>query len=135
MSIKSIFRSERVAIGFDTDRGVIRANWYGFLKKSELMEGMEHLLNGIRDNSAQLHVSDQTELKALSSELKKYLQNEALKRMEESGLKKVGVIQSDNIFAQASVDTVNRKAELKDLSIQMFPNETECFNWLLENQW
>ncbi len=125
-----IFKSEYTEISLDLDQKIIRANWYGFLKINDLLQGMEQLLKGIRDHHIQRHISDQTRLKVLTKDIKAYLQKDALKNMEEAGLKKVGIIQAGDLFARVAVDLVNKKASINDLSIEVFDNETDCLNWL-----
>ncbi len=130
METQTIFNSPYVEIELNTDLGIIRANWKGFLKIHDLLEGMEHLLEGVNNHGVQRHISDQTELRVLSKEIKDYLVNDGLDRMEAAGLKKVGVIQSSDFFAQSAVDRVNKDVVLKELDIQAFLSEKDCVEWL-----
>ncbi len=131
MATQTLFSTPYVEIELDIDRHIIRTSWTGFLGMKQAMEGMEHLLNEIQVHNIQHHISDQTGLKALMEDTKLYLQNDALKSMEEVGLKKLGIILAENISAKTVADIVYQKADLDQLEIRAFLDERDCLKWLV----
>ncbi len=131
MARRPIFNSPEVEIVVDTGLGIIQANWKGFLKINNVLEGMENLLEGVNTHGVQRHISDQSQLRILPKEIKEYMVKDGLASMEAAGLKKVGIIRAHDYFAQIAVNKINKKANVKDLDIQTFSSEKDCVTWLI----
>jgi hypothetical protein len=51
--------------------------------------------------------------------------------VEKVGLRKVGAVVAEDVFAAATVNKVNKEGQVGNLQINMFNSESECTKWLL----
>ncbi len=127
----TLMKESFVNIYHDKSSNVIVAKWIGFLKPADVRKGCTFMTNYIKQNSLSGHLSDHRELKVLSKEVQDYLTQEWFPEVEKVGLKKVGAVVSEDVFAVATVSKVNKEAQVGDLKINMFNSEGECMKWIL----
>lgn len=131
MSKVSLMKAPYVDISIDNSNNVIIAKWIGFLKPEDVKAGCAFMTKQIKEKSLSTHLSDHRELKVLSKEVQDYLTKEWFPEVEKIGLRKVGAVVAEDVFAAATVSKVNKEAQVGKLSINMFNSETECVKWLL----
>ena len=68
----------------------------------------------------------------LARELQEYIGGVWFDEAEKLGLRKIGVIVAEDIFAQAAVNKVNTYAQFRKLEIQTFGSREKCMKWLTE---
>lgn len=113
------------------NNSIIIAKWKGYLTRDNVKTGCSFMTKYVKDHEVQKHLSIHRDLKILSDEVQDYLINEWFPEVEKVGLKKVGAVIADDIFAKASVDRVNKDARVKDLVITAFYSEEDCLAWLM----
>ncbi len=126
---KSLMKEKFVHISHDTKTNILYVKWIGFLRLEDVKKAGKFLLEYVAKNRITLNLNDQTELKVLSTEVQQYLMGELFPAIERVGMKKVGVLLSEDLFAQASVGNVNAKVGLQ---VQVFGNANLCTEWLLK---
>ncbi|MEP2024801.1 hypothetical protein, partial [Reichenbachiella sp.] len=67
-----------------------------------------------------------------TEELKDYLTKEWFPAVEKVGLRKVSALVSTNIYARSSVDDINSRVQLGNLTIENFNTVKDCEDWLLK---
>ncbi|SDL54976.1 hypothetical protein SAMN05421823_106293 [Catalinimonas alkaloidigena] len=127
-----IFSEKYVEIAFDAENQIIIAVWKGYLQLDDVRQGCDVLIEYIRQHRLINHLSDQTELRELSPEVQKYLVDEVFPAMGEAGLRKIAILVSADIFAQATVEEVNHDTESKVglIEFKTFHTPTDCLLWL-----
>jgi hypothetical protein len=131
MSEVKLFKESYVEIHLNKTHRVIVAKWIGFLKAEEVRKGCSFMTQYIRDNAVKAHLSDHRNLKVLSKEVQDYLTKQWFPEIERIGLRKVGAVVAEDVFAAATVNKVNKEARVGNLQINMFNSEDECTKWLL----
>ncbi len=129
LSGKSILNEKFVEIVVD-ENNIIVAKWKGYLKPEDLKTGSLALIDGIKKHKVTSHFSDQTTLKVLSKESQEYLVTEALPKIAQAGVKKLGVQVADDVFAKATVDKVNATLKIGNMEVKTFLSSQECNEWL-----
>lgn len=127
-----ILNDKFVELTFDSENKIVTAKWIGFLKLDETKKACATLVQFVRTNQVTRHLSDQTQLKVLSKEVQEFLAGECLPELEKVSLRKLAVLVSDDIFAQAAVNNVNTKAKMGKLSINTYNSKPQCIAWLTE---
>ena len=127
-----IFNEKFCEIFYEDDKNVITANWIGYLQLDQVKQGCQHITDFIRANPGVTHLSDHTRLKVLSTEVQDYLTGVWFQEVANLGLKKIAVLLSEDVFAQATVNKVNTKAMVDKLQINTFGTKSQCISWLAE---
>ena len=120
-----------VDIYLDKSNNLIVAKWIGFLKPDEVRKGCSFMTKYIKENLLHGHLSDHRQLKVLSKEVQDYLTMQWFPEVEKIGLRKVGAVVAEDVFAAATVNKVNKEGQMGNLQINMFNSESECVKWLL----
>jgi len=120
-----------VEIAYDKSNKILVAKWIGFLKIEDARAGCSFMTKFVKDNLISGHLSDHRQLKVLSKEVQDYLTMTWFPEVEKVGLKRVGAVVADDVFAAASVGKVNKAGQMCNLKIDMFNSESECVKWLL----
>jgi hypothetical protein len=131
MTTKSLMNEPFVNIYLDNANNVIVAKWIGFLKPQDVKKGCSFMTKYIKENGLRHHLSDHRQLKVLSKEVQDYLTQVWFPEVEKIGLRKVGAVVAEDVFAAATVSKVNKEGQVGNLSINMFDSEPKCVNWLL----
>ncbi|HYC86269.1 MAG TPA: hypothetical protein VEB86_13645 [Chryseosolibacter sp.] len=131
MNKVDLMKEPFVEIYLDKSNNVIVAKWIGFLKPEEVRKGCSFMTKYIKGNVVKSHLSDHRQLRVLSKEVQDYLTREWFPEVEKIGLKKVGAVVAEDVFAMATVNKVNKEAQVGNLQINMFNSEHECVKWLL----
>ena len=131
MSKETLLKESYVEIFMDSATNVIVAKWIGFLKPQDVKKGCSFMTKYIKDNSLKGHLSDHRQLKVLSKEVQDYLTQEWFPEVEKVGLRKVGAVVAEDVFAAATVNKVNKEGQVGNLKINMFNSEPECMKWIL----
>lgn len=129
---KSVFTGKNAEITYDDANNIIIAKWTGFLKLEELKQACTALIDFTRKSNSSKHLSDQSQLKVLSKEVQEQLVNNIFPELEKAGLRKLAVLVSDDVFAKATVDNVNRNTAVKvgNITFNTFNARQDCINWL-----
>jgi hypothetical protein len=130
MSKQNLLKEQFVEIYFDKPANMIVAKWIGFLKPDDVRKGCTFMTKYIKDNGVHTHLSDHRQLKVLSKEVQDYLTGKWFPEVEKVGLRKVGAVVAEDVFAAASVSKVNKEASVGNLKINMFSSEPDCIKWL-----
>jgi len=131
MSKVNLMKEPFVDIYLDKSNNLIVAKWIGFLKPEEVRKGCAFMTTYIKDNLLKGHLSDHRQLKVLSKEVQDYLTMQWFPEVEKIGLRKVGAVVAEDVFAAATVNKVNKEGQMGNLQINMFNSESECVKWLL----
>lgn len=131
MSKLNLMKEPFVNIYLDKTNDLIVAQWIGFLRPEDVRKGCSFMTRYIKENTLKSHLSDHRQLKVLSKEVQDYLTREWFPEVEKIGLRKVGAVVADDVFAAATVNKVNKEASVGNLQINMFNSEPECVKWLL----
>ena len=131
MSKVDLLKEPFVDIYLDKSNNIIVAKWIGFLKPQDVRKGCSFMTKYIKENMLRGHLSDHRQLKVLSKEVQDYLAMEWFPEVEKVGLKRVGAVVADDVFAAATVNKVNKEGQVGDLKINMFNSEGECVKWIL----
>lgn len=131
---KMLLQEKFCEITYDDVNKIIIAKWIGFLKPENVRKGCDVIIEFSKKNQLSKHLSDQTQLKVLSKEVQEYLVNEFFPAAGNSGIKKVAVLVSDDIFAKATVDNVNSNTATKvgKISFNTLNAKSDCIKWLNE---
>jgi len=127
---EQILKEKFVEMSFDGQDAIFEAKWIGFLKVDEVKRACQLMTQFIAKNKVTKHLSDQTVLKVLSKEVQDYLIGECFPELEKLGLKKVAVLVSEDVFAQATVNNVNMKSQMGRLSFGTFNSRQQCIEFL-----
>ncbi len=130
-TVRTLFEQQYVHVGIDPAAGILIAKWTGFLQLDEVMESCRVMNDAIRTHGLKLHLSDHTELKVLKASVQNYLIGEAFPEAERFGLERIAVLNSYDVFTQATVENVNGQSESGRLKIATFPSWQACYAWLL----
>ena len=131
MSKVELLKEPFVDIYLDKSNNIIVAKWIGFLKPQDVRKGCSFMTKYIKDNALRGHLSDHRQLKVLSKEVQDYLTLQWFPEVEKVGLKRVGAVVAEDVFAAATVNKVNKEGQVGDLKINMFNSEGECVKWIL----
>lgn len=131
MSKVNLMQEPFVDIYLDKSNNLIVARWIGFLKPEEVRKGCAFMTKYIKENLLKGHFSDHRQLKVLSKEVQDYLTMQWFPEVEKIGLRKVGAVVAEDVFAAATVNKVNKEGQVGNLQINMFNSEPECVKWLL----
>jgi hypothetical protein len=131
MSKVELLKEPFVDIYLDKSNNIIVAKWIGFLKPLDVRKGCAFMTKYIKEHTLRGHLSDHRQLKVLSKEVQDYLTMEWFPEVEKVGLKRVGAVVADDVFAAATVNKVNKEGQVGDLKINMFNSEGECVKWIL----
>jgi len=122
-----------VEITFDKSKNILQAKWIGFLKIEDTKKGCAFMTKFINENFVKSHLSDHRSLRVLSKEVQDYLTTKWFPEVEKVGLKRVGAVVAEDVFAAATVGKVNKAGQIGNLKIDMFNSESECVKWLSFN--
>ncbi len=131
---EKLISEKYVEVSYDDATKVVEADWKGYLKLQQVEAGCSVISDAIRQRDITRHLSDHTELKVLSKEVQTYLTQTWFPHVADLGLKKIAVLVSLDVFAQATVNKVNSESHVQvaDLTIRTFMNKKECMEWLNE---
>lgn len=127
---EQILKEKFVEMSFDPENKIVEAKWIGFLKEEEVRKACKVMINFIGKNKITKHLSDQTQLKVLSKEVQNYLVGECFPELDKQGLKKVAVLVSEDVFAQATVNNVNTKSQMGGLTFGTFNSKNKSIEFL-----
>jgi hypothetical protein len=131
MSTLSLLKQPYVEIYLNKSNNILVAKWIGFLKPEDVRTGCAYMTKYIKENNITGHLSDHRQLKVLSKEVQDYLTRQWFPEVEKVGLRKVGAVVAEDVFAAATVNKVNKEGQVGNLSINMFNSEIECVKWIL----
>jgi len=121
-----------VEITYDPDTKVVAAIWKGYLKDDQVREGCAKITALIKEKQLKSHLSDHTQLKVLNKDVQDYLVNQWFAEVEKAGLRRIAVLVAEDVFAKATVDSVNDKAPNKDkLTINTYASVKDCMDFLV----
>ncbi|MEO9803362.1 MAG: hypothetical protein ABJF04_08955 [Reichenbachiella sp.] len=127
-----VFDKKHCKIEMDESNGILYTKWSGFIQLDQAKEGSEFMTKYIKENGVKLHLSDHLDLKVVTEELKDYLTKEWFPAVERVGLRKVSALVSKNIYTRSSVDDINSRVQLGNLTIENFNTVKDCEDWLLK---
>ena len=126
-----LFENKSLELSLDESNNIIVAHWKGFLKLEVVQEGCQKLIQLVKSHNISKHLSDQRELKVLSKEVQSYLVSDVFPALEAAGLRKLAVLSSTDVFAQATASKVSTNAtQLGNISLNTFNAKPDCIAWL-----
>jgi hypothetical protein len=128
-----ILKEKFVELTFDPENRIVEARWIGFLKLDEVKSACKLLTQFVGQHTITRHLSDQTQLKVLSREVQEYLIGECVPELDSLGIRKIAVLVSADVFAQATVNNVNIKSRVGNLSFGTFESYRQCIDFLTRN--
>lgn len=133
-SVKQILKESYCDIYFDEADKILYAKWIGFLKPDQVRRGCSAMTDFIKKNQTKVHLSDHRNLRVLTKDVQDYLTQEWFPEVERAGLRKVAALVSEDIFAKATVESVNHTARVGLLTIRTFDSHHQCLEWLKEEK-
>jgi hypothetical protein len=130
-ALKTVMNEKFIHVAYEQQTGILYVKWMGFLRLDEVKKGGNFLIEFITKNRVAKNFNNQTALKVLSPDVQEYVSTQLFPQIEKAGMRKVGVLLAEDVFAQATVNNVNAKVTLGQLSIQTFGSERLCKEWLL----
>jgi hypothetical protein len=127
---KTVMNEKFLRIAYDEKSGILFVKWIGFLRLDDVTKGGNFLLDFVKKNKIIKNFNDQTDLKVLSADVQRYLTTQLFPEIEKAGLSKIGVLVSEDVFAQATVNNVNAKVTMGGLTMQTFVSPKLCLEWL-----
>lgn len=131
MNRVNLMQTPYVTIFVDPFNEIVVARWIGFLTLEEVRAGCGFMTHLFKDREIKIHMSEHRDLGILSLEVQKYLVREWFPEIENIGVRKVGAVLANDVFAEATVRRVNREASNRNLTIRMFTTAEDCIQWLL----
>ncbi len=132
MNEQQLFKEDYCKVWYNSDDQIIYAEWKGFLKLDEVKKGCALMTKYIKDNDVKAHLSNHVKLRVLTKDVQEYLTQSWFPEVEKAGLRKVAALVSDDVFAKATVDKVNKTAQVGRLTISTFNSEKDSISWLKE---
>lgn len=130
-AIKTLMDEKFIHVSYEQQTDILYVKWMGFLRLEDVKKGGNFMLEFITKNRVTKNFNNQTELKVLSTDVQQYLTTQLFPQIEKAGLRKIGVLVAEDVFAQATVNNVNAKVTVGNLSLQTFGAERLCKEWLL----
>lgn len=106
----------------------IKITFNGFLKVTDLTSLSTFMNTFSKYNRIDLLLVDQTSLKVLSREVQIHLAKTI--SIASKGLKKIAIIEAEDIFAKAAFDKLRREAEHDEVTRAVFHSEKTALKWL-----
>jgi hypothetical protein len=129
LQIEQLFKEKFATVEYNPQTKHLTARWKGFLRTEDVKKVCHVLLEAVHTYKVKQHLSDQTEMLVLSPEIQAYVAQKVLPEMEKSGLRKMAVQVSENVFAQAAAQNVH-SIYVGKLGISTFTSQAECTEWL-----
>jgi len=129
-----IFETNYSDIYFDDDEGVLIARWSGFLQPEQVKNGCRAIADYVTKNQIKRYLSDHTELKALSNQVRDYLIREWFPEIENLGMEKIAVLVSQNAFPKASAEKIVNETQIGRMKILTCSSRHDCLEWLRQNE-
>lgn len=127
-----LMKESYVEVSYVPSLNLVIAKWIGFLTIEDVTKGCTFVTALIRKHNIKVHLSDHRQLKVLSKDVQGYLTMQWFSEVERVGLRKIGVVVAEDIFAVATVSKVNKEAKVGNLTIDMFQSDEACLAWLQE---
>lgn len=128
MTLKTVFQREHCEIA-QIGNNVVKITLKGFLKVEHLTAVFSFMDTFSRGNRIDYLMVDQSGLKVLSKEVQAYL-TETISIIAGKGLKKVAIIEADDIFAKAAVDKIHKESQPGKTVQRIFHSEKNAMEWL-----
>jgi len=114
---------------YHSEKGLLYANWKGYVSVNDVKTGCEALLVSMKDTSCFYLVNDNRKVQGTWTQSIKWLETDFMPRMVKSGLKKIAFLYSPDKSARYSLD---RLLEVNDeYEAQTFDNFEKATFWLL----
>lgn len=134
MNENNLMQTPYVTIRIDQTYNMVVAKWIGFLTLDEVITGCRFMTQLFKEHGITIHMSEHRALAVLSDEVQEYLVRQWFPEIAQIGVRKVGAVAADDVFAEATVWKVNQEASSGGLIIEMFANEVECVQWLIDKK-
>jgi hypothetical protein len=131
MSQQAVYQNASCSITL-VDGKILHIKQSGFLHLSQVVEMDKASLELIARNNIHLMLIDQSELKVLSKEIQDYLVHK-ISNLEKIGIKKVAILEPENIFAKLTVEKIHREAHIQPSFAKYFASKSSASIWLLAN--
>lgn len=131
LSEEVIYSSAKMELSIVHKR-ILRITLRGFQQLSEAVRDHTLISQALKDHKVNLLMVDQRLLKVLSEDLKVFFV-QAIQETSQNGIRKIAVLQPENIFARSSMSSVeSQSSPHKAYQRKHFSDETEAIYWLLE---
>ena len=127
---KPKFENEVARIFIDTKVKLIRIEWITAPTSPEFREVMSRVLALLTENKFTRLIGDVRHLGAVAEEDQHWSNATWFPEALESGINKIGIIVSDDIFSQLSVEEIMSRVDNAELSSHYFSSPEEAMSWI-----
>jgi hypothetical protein len=107
----------------------VKAVWRGFFSGEKFRQGLEKILELIKEKVATLYIADISSAKVISLDDQNWISQDWSPRAYEAGLRKNAFIYPKDVFAQMAVRRVTQIMRT-EIEIAYFHDEAEAIKWL-----
>ncbi len=125
-------KNDVLKINYNKEIDAVVLEWITAPISSEFREGLTQGLELLKSTKAKNWIGDVRNLGAIDPDDQKWSNEEWFPKVLASGLKKVGVIISDDIFNQMSIDEIMSKVESAGFASQYFDDIDKAAQWMKE---
>ena len=127
-----IYKDKFHEIKFEPVGRVLISEWEGFLLLEEIEKGTGLLLKCIKTEKIQKIISVQKRMKVLTKDIREFYQNYWNLEVEKAGIRKIGIVVSEDPFAHNSVKQIISPSPFLSSICQFFQNESQAMAWVNE---
>lgn len=127
------FENSVAKISFNREASVIEVEWIQTPTSREFREILTKGLGFVQETKVSQWIGDVRHLGAISEEDQQWSTNEWFPEAIVSGIKKMGVIVSDDVFNQLSVEEIMSKVAVVDFSSRYFASRADALSWMQSN--
>lgn len=124
------FETDYLTVHYNEEFNGVLMEWKTFTTSEELKAGLNKGLACINEKKLTKWLADVRELGAISEEDQKWSNEDWFPRALQSGIKRMAVIVSDDIFNQMTVEEIMLKVKAQDFISQYFDSVDKAKKWL-----
>lgn len=118
------------AVSWDAGIPGVVMIWNGYATSKEFRSANEDILDMVSNNRASKLLGDITQFKLIAGDDQKWLNENWIPRVVETGLRHVALVSPTYYFNQVAVDTVSTRVDKSRLAVQQFGDWQQARNWL-----
>jgi hypothetical protein len=123
-------KNDVVKITYNKDIDTVVLEWITTPSSAEFKEGLTSGLELLKETKARHWIGDVRKIGAIDPADQDWSNNEWFPQALATGLKKMGVIISDDVFNKMSVEEIMSKVESAGFESQYFDDINKAFQWM-----
>jgi hypothetical protein len=127
---ETCFESKAIHISYNKQKNFIHVEWKGFASNSEYLEILTKQLQLTIQKQADKILYDLRKMAVVSTENQKYTNEVYFPQMAQAGSKYAAIVIPENIFGQASVNSILGKKNEALFEAKLFNNHQAAIEWL-----